>query len=302
MAMFLRGGRAGAALLVGLSVALATACSSSSSNEGVGGAGGSAGDAAAGTGGATGGTSGSGGSIGGAAGGDAGPAPTQCKLECSGPSDCQAFVAGKTYDLGLPCKNGSCFGCAQDADCIRPLSNWLFPCDKNADCAVAGTGFACVDADGQGRCAKGVGPDAGGCSLPDGPEIIQMNLWGSTTLAIPVCGHKETAWCHAGQCEIRCIDSNKQPLGNAICMAYVKGTSVCNTTTGECECNLDADCQGGLLCVDKHCGCKTDGDCSQSPGKKCIEGYCSCADANDCAGVDKQGFDLLAPSCKPVTP
>jgi hypothetical protein len=303
MAMFSYGGRSGVLILLGLGVALAAACTSSSSDDAAGGKGGTTGGAAgAGAGGATGGTSGSGGITGGAAGADAGPAPTQCKLACSAPGDCKAFVAGKAYDLGLSCTNGSCLGCTADADCVRPLSNWLIPCESFSDCDVAGIGYACIEADGQGRCAKGAVPDAGGCSPPDGPDVIQMPLWGSSTLTLPVCGHKETAWCHGGQCEIRCIDSNKQPLGNAICLAYVPETSVCNPSTGECECNLDADCENGLKCVNKRCGCKTDGDCSQSLGKQCVQGYCSCGDANDCASIDKKGFDLLAPSCDPVTP
>jgi hypothetical protein len=299
--------RSGAFLVLGLALSVAGACTSSSSDPDASGGGGTTGGAS-GTGGAgasdsstTGGGSGGAGATGGSAGAEAGPSPALCNLTCTGNSDCVAFVNNQPYDLGLSCTNGSCFGCSQDSDCVRPLSGWLFPCTTNAECAVAGSNYVCVDAGGQGRCAKAASTDGGGCSLPDGPEVVQMPLWG-TVVEVGVCGHQETAWCKAGHCAIRCIDSNKQPLGNAVCLAYVPGTTVCNVTTGQCECNLDNDCGGVMKCVDGHCGCKTDTDCTGSVGPHCVQGYCSCSDSNECATVKKGGFDLLAPACQTITP
>jgi hypothetical protein len=300
MVMSLRGARPGAVLLIGLGMALASACTSNSSNNDAGGAGGTTGGASgsAGTGGVTGGAAGTGGSTGGAAGADAGPGPAQCKLKCSSKGDCLNFTSGTGLDFGLSCKNGSCTGCNVDEDCIPSLSNWLSPCTKNSEC---GNGLVCIDVAGAGRCAKAAPLDGGLCAPPDGPAVIPMPLEDGGN-PYPVCAHTETAWCHNGECAIRCIDSKSQPLGNAICLAYVPGTSVCDPKTGECGCNLDSDCVDGLKCVNKRCGCKTDGDCAQSIGKKCVQGYCSCSDVNDCAGAPKLGFDLLAPSCEPVTP
>jgi len=175
-----------------------------------------------------------------------------CVHTCAGDADC-AIMGNMDFFV---CDGGTCTNanpCTDDAFCIAQLSAWsAVPCTMGGgECAAAMQ--ICVDlGDGTGGCASAPSEFFMCETVPGWAEVMATNLDDGSE--VTVCGNPN-AQCDtaSGVCTSPCQD-------DTTC-----GEFVCNTDTGVCECDEDADCgEGGTCNADGTCsvpGCTSDADC-----------------------------------------
>ncbi|HRE89775.1 MAG TPA: hypothetical protein PK095_11625, partial [Myxococcota bacterium] len=176
-----------------------------------------------------------------------GPAGWVCTRECDGscPSglDCRAIVGGAgVISLCLPRTGELCTPCIGDAQC--------------------GDG-ACLELDGQWRCAPSCGGDGGAC--PEGTACVEGHC-------VPRTGSCECRTETAGttrSCEVKnelglCLGFERchPELGWSGCSALQPALETCDYEDDDCDGEIDEDFKvGGLYLGLTHCGsCANDCD------------------------------------------
>jgi hypothetical protein len=258
---------------------------------GVGGAGaggtsaGMAGMSGAGGGGAgMGGAAGAGGAgMSGAAGaaGGAQSAAKKCASECETDDQCDPDFYGlvKCHPTLFRCYEPATT-CTTNDDCIPYTSDWITECEDDTDCSAT---RRCVLARGIGLCAVAA---VGGTSCsPAGTVPAEWPRFGATGSEW-VC-QDASGRCDRGTCKDNCQVSN--------CEGSDRGKS-CNTTTGLCECNSQADCAGldgvSVCNTTTHlCECAGNGDCGGTTDV-CVNGTCGCSGPELCE--DPYLVDVIA--------
>jgi hypothetical protein len=199
----------------------------------------------------------------------------ECAERCSDNDDCLVFGA----DLGYVCNQSTrrCEGfadpCTDSTECIPDASLWLWACNNDADCFFF-TDDVCVDIGGLGFCARMV--PYGGCVDPTPDEITLPRYSMSGT--VEVCAQTDRQ-CIDGDCVRGCtLDIECTPNQNG---------SFCDTNTGRCLCQADADCGGpGVSRCNTQtgvCECSFHSDCAEVPGQDlCYEGTCGCSAVSAC--------------------
>lgn len=206
----------------------------------------------------------------------------RCESLCRSDADCE-YMGG---DIGFRCLAGACVypACAGDEPCVAELSGWLQPCAGAGECQAL---QACVDVDGQGRCANL--SESFPCADFGLQPIERPTVEGGTAL---VCGNPDVV-CAEGEC----FDPCKEDLE----CAPVMGHPTCEVATGACVCTSDVDClmaqvPGFVTCLDGRCGCRKDADCEGGTNvDTCYEGACGCSSDATCTAMIFDGGSL---ACK----
>lgn len=210
----------------------------------------------------------------------AGAQPMRCASQCEGDRDC--LVAGE--DKGFRCVAGLCDvpACTSDERCVADYSGWKTPCADQAGCAA---GEACIDVEGEGRCA--LAPGVFACADFGLVELARPTVAGD--MMVTVCGQANVS-CEAGECVAPCS-------GDDACPAQM-GHPFCNVMSGQCECQIDQDCldsqlPGYTLCLGGRCGCGSDADCDGGQNvDTCYSGVCGCSSDATCTQMIFDGAPL----------
>lgn len=196
-----------------------------------------------------------------------------CRFQCSQDSDCQI----SNEDLGYVCMSGHCIQpCNEDAECLAAISGWLaVPCTSQADCPA-------------GPCVA-IGGGAGGCALAPIPAFSCSAIGLAEVTTQDLDGNPVTA---CGLDTYTCTDPGL-------------GVKTCTPP----DSLFETSCQDGTLLCPKPLSCGEDGLChctsaadctSTDRGNTCTEkGLCihSCDSDPDCAN-EFRPFDGGSVACR----
>ena len=109
------------------------------------------------------------------------------------------------------------------------------------------------------------------------PDAISLPRLGAPGIVL-VCADNSQK-CHEGKCIVACKADRE-------CTSDRNG-SICNESTGLCECVADVDCRGPGVShcntTTHQCECADDDDCDGVQNTdKCIAGRCGCSSASAC--------------------
>jgi hypothetical protein len=245
------------------------------------GAGGAGGDATGGVGGATGGSGGEGGAS------EPVVPAAHCSYTCASDDDC-LIDGDDTIKCNLTtfkCEDPS-EACTADATCLVSLSFLFKPCATDANC-TANT-EACVEADGQGFCAKVPGAGVPACAGSNVPKTLpKFGAQGT----VSVCAHPD-ARCFAGKCRAGC--------GTPGAGCGIGNGDTCSATTGLCGCTNGTECTTTGICGSNGLcqECEIDDDCAENvTDTACLGGKCGCASATVCTD-NNPGYATATPLCQ----